>query len=68
MPFDEASYSAGFAGNPEFAPDAYRVGYSSMVTAADGLRLPPGDRRARDAQGAGNPVGLRPGASTAPSG
>ncbi|QIL01750.1 S9 family peptidase [Sphingomonas sinipercae] len=31
LPFDEASYSAGFAGNPEFAPDAYRLTYSSMV-------------------------------------
>jgi oligopeptidase B len=34
IPFEEASYSAGFAGNPEFAPDAYRIGYSSMVTPA----------------------------------
>ena len=32
IPFVEASYSAFFMGNPEFAPDAYRVGYSSMVT------------------------------------
>ena len=32
MPFDEASYSAGFGGNPDYAPDAYRVAYSSMVT------------------------------------
>ncbi|MEA3080374.1 MAG: oligopeptidase [Sphingomonadales bacterium] len=32
IPFAEASYSAFFIGNPEFAPDAYRVGYSSMVT------------------------------------
>ena len=32
LPFDEASYSASFAGNPEYAPDAYRVGYTSMVT------------------------------------
>lgn len=32
IPFDEASYSAFFMGNPEFAPDSYRVGYSSMVT------------------------------------
>jgi oligopeptidase B len=32
IPFPEASYSAGFAGNPEFAPDAYRLHYSSMVT------------------------------------
>src|SRR4051812_27579563 len=32
IPFEEASYSAFFMGNPEFAPDAYRAGYSSMVT------------------------------------
>ena len=32
IPFDEASYSAFFLGNPEYAPDAYRLGYSSMVT------------------------------------
>jgi oligopeptidase B len=34
IPFAEASYSAYFLGNPEFAPDAYRLGYSSMVTPA----------------------------------
>jgi oligopeptidase B len=34
IPFAEASYSAGFAGNPDYAPDAYRVSYSSMVTPA----------------------------------
>lgn len=32
IPFKEASFSAFFMGNPEFAPAAYRVGYSSMVT------------------------------------
>ena len=32
IPFDEASYAAFFHGNPEFAPAAYRLGYSSMVT------------------------------------
>ena len=32
IPFREASYTAFFHGNPEFAPDAYRLGYSSMVT------------------------------------
>jgi len=32
IPFAEASYSAFFIGNPEFAPAAYRVGYTSMVT------------------------------------
>jgi len=32
IPFHEGSYSAFFMGNPEFAPAAYRVGYTSMVT------------------------------------
>ncbi|HEY7959183.1 MAG TPA: prolyl oligopeptidase family serine peptidase, partial [Sphingomicrobium sp.] len=32
IPFKEASYSAFFMGNPDFAPEAYRLGYSSMVT------------------------------------
>ena len=32
IPFQEASYSAFFHGNPDYAPDAYRLGYSSMVT------------------------------------
>ncbi len=32
IPFGEASYSASFGSNPEFAPEAYRVTYSSMVT------------------------------------
>jgi oligopeptidase B len=32
IPFDEASYSAFFLGNPEFAPNSYRLGYTSMVT------------------------------------
>ena len=32
IPFEEASYSAFFMGNPEFAPDSYRIGYTSMVT------------------------------------
>jgi oligopeptidase B len=32
IPFQEASYSAGFGANPEYAPQTYRIGYSSMVT------------------------------------
>ena len=32
VPFAEASYSAGFSGNPDYAPPAYRLHYSSMVT------------------------------------
>ncbi|MBV9526885.1 S9 family peptidase [Sphingomonas sp.] len=34
IPFEEASYSAAFLGNPEFAPQSYRLAYSSMVTPA----------------------------------
>jgi oligopeptidase B len=32
IPFAEASYTGFFHGNPDYAPDAYRLGYSSMVT------------------------------------
>jgi oligopeptidase B len=32
--FPEASYTVGLGSNPEFAPGAYRLGYSSMVTPA----------------------------------
>ena len=32
IPFKEATYTAAFHGNPEFAPEAYRLGYSSPVT------------------------------------
>ena len=32
IPLQEASYSASFGGNPEFAPEAYRLVYTSMVT------------------------------------
>ncbi|MEO5775203.1 MAG: S9 family peptidase [Sphingomicrobium sp.] len=32
IPFAEASYTAGFGGNPEYAPAAYRLAYTSMVT------------------------------------
>lgn len=34
IPFAEASYSAGFGSNPEYAPPAYRLSYSSMVRPA----------------------------------
>jgi oligopeptidase B len=34
VPFAEASYTAGLGSNPEFAPAAYRLSYSSMVTPA----------------------------------
>jgi oligopeptidase B len=45
IPFGEASYSAGFAGNPEYAPAAYRLSYSSMVTPATVYDYHPGEDR-----------------------
>jgi oligopeptidase B len=32
IPFTEAAYSVSVSGNPEYAPGAYRLAYSSMVT------------------------------------
>jgi len=32
IPFTEAAYTAGLGNNPEYAPPAYRLSYSSMVT------------------------------------
>ena len=45
VPFAEASYSAGFSGNPDFAPDAYRIAYSSMVTPGTAYDYHPADDR-----------------------
>ena len=32
IPFAEASYTVSLGSNPEYAPDAYRLAYASMVT------------------------------------
>jgi len=45
VPFAEASYSATFTGNPDFAPDSYRLAYSSMVTPATVYDYHPAERR-----------------------
>ena len=45
IPVAEASYSAFFMGNPEFAPEAYRVGYTSMVTPTTVYDFHPADHR-----------------------
>ena len=45
IPFKEAAYSAGFGGNPEYAPAAYRLSYSSLVTPATVYDYHPKDRR-----------------------
>ena len=45
VPFAEASYSASFSGNPEFAPDSYRLAYSSMVTPQTVYDYHPAEKR-----------------------
>ena len=45
VPFGEASYSAGFGGNPEYAPTTYRLAYSSMVTPGTTYDYHPVDQR-----------------------
>ena len=45
IPFSEAAYSAAFAHNAEFAPEAYRLHYSSMVTPGTVYDYHPAERR-----------------------
>jgi oligopeptidase B len=45
IPFTEAAYSARFSGNPDYAPDAYRLHYSSMVTPATTYDYHPAEDR-----------------------
>lgn len=45
IPFGEAAYSAGFTGNPEYAPSSYRLYFSSMVTPTTIYDYHPAERR-----------------------
>ncbi|MEO7787074.1 MAG: S9 family peptidase [Sphingomicrobium sp.] len=45
LPFTEAAYSADFASNADFAPAAYRLSYSSMVTPPTIFDYHPGEAR-----------------------
>jgi oligopeptidase B len=45
VPFAEAAYSAGHIDSPEFAPDSYRVHYSSMITPLTIFDYHPAERR-----------------------
>ncbi|HEX8448009.1 MAG TPA: S9 family peptidase [Allosphingosinicella sp.] len=45
VPFEEAAYSAGFIDSLEFAPEAYRLHYSSMVTPTTIFDYHPAQRR-----------------------
>ena len=54
-------------GNPEYAPDAYRVGYASMVTPTTVYDYHPADRRLETLKVQEIPSGYDP-ALTSPSG
>lgn len=45
LPFTEASYTASFQNNPEYAPEAYRLQYSSLVTPATVYDYHPAENR-----------------------
>jgi len=45
IPFAEAAYTVGLGSNPEYAPDAYRLSYSSMVTPPTVYDYHPAQRR-----------------------
>jgi oligopeptidase B len=45
IPFGEAAYSAKFGSNPEYAPQAYRLHYSSMVSPGTVFDYHPAEHR-----------------------
>jgi oligopeptidase B len=45
IPFGEASYTVSLGSNPEYAPEAYRLGYASMVTPPTVYDYHPGENR-----------------------
>ncbi|HEV2866741.1 MAG TPA: prolyl oligopeptidase family serine peptidase, partial [Allosphingosinicella sp.] len=45
IPFGEAAYTVGLGSNPEYAPAAYRLNYSSMVTPPTVYDFHPADGR-----------------------
>ena len=45
VPFEEASYTASFSGNPDYAPESYRLSYSSMVTPGTVYDYHPAEKR-----------------------
>ena len=61
VPFTEASYSAKFSRNPEYAPAAYRLSYSSMVTPATVFDYHPGEHRLETLKVQQIPSGYDPG-------
>ena len=61
IPFAEAAYTVGLGSNPEYAPDAYRLGYSSMVTPPTVYDYHPADNRLETLKVQRIPSGYDPG-------
>ena len=61
VPFTEASYTVGLGNNPEYAPDAYRLQYSSMVTPPTVYDYHPADNRLETLKVQRIPSGYDPG-------
>ncbi|HWT11920.1 MAG TPA: S9 family peptidase [Allosphingosinicella sp.] len=62
IPFPEASYTAGLGENPEYGPDAYRIGYSSLVTPPTVYDYHPAEDRLETRKVQRVPSGYDPGA------
>jgi len=61
IPFAEPSYSASFGNNPEYAPDAYRISYTSMVTPSTVYDYHPAEDRLEILKVTEIPSGYQPG-------
>jgi oligopeptidase B len=61
IPFNEAAYTVGLGSNPEYAPDAYRLAYSSMVTPPTDFDYHPADNRLETLKVQRIPSGYDPG-------
>ena len=61
IPFAEASYTASFGHNPEFAPATYRLSYASMVTPATVYDYHPAEDRLEPRKVQEIPSGYDPG-------
>lgn len=60
IPFEEASYTVGLGSNPEYAPAAYRLSYSSMVTPPTTYDYHPAENRLESLKVQAIPSGYDP--------
>jgi len=61
IPFAEPSYSASFSNNPEYAPEVYRISYTSMVTPSTVYDYHPAEDRLEILKVTEIPSGYQPG-------